>query len=94
MRFFSFQNRDDGIVIGITFWQWIVEIIISVILAFLHMIRGENRALEHFIVLFLAMISYAFFPAFMLLADNRFRRKLEEKGFKTALMSALKQKYQ
>ena len=52
--------------IGITFWQWIVEIIISVILAFLHMIRGENRALEHFIVLFLAMISYVFFPAFLL----------------------------
>ena len=94
MFFFSYQNRDDGIVIGITFWQWIVEIIISGILAFLHMIRGENRALEHFVVLFLSMISYVFFPAFLFLADNQFRRKLEEKGFKTALMSALKQKYQ
>ena len=45
-------------------------------------------------LLFLSMISYVFLPAVMFLADIQFRRKLEEKGFKTALMSALKQKYQ
>ena len=79
---------------AVTYWQWIAELVISGIMAFLHMNRGENRALEHFIVLFLAFLAYVFFPAFCLIADSKFRRTLEEKGFKKAIISALTQKYE
>ena len=89
-----FIFRDDGIIFAVTFWQWIAELVISGIMVFLHINRGKNQALDHFILLFLGFLAYVFFPAFYLMADSKFRRTLEAKGLKKAIISALTQKYE
>ena len=79
--------------ITVSLWQWIVELLIVILIAILRIIQGENKALDHFIVLVCAFFFFVIEPAFYLLADVEFRRALEEKGLKKAVIFALKQKY-
>ena len=79
--------------IAVTFWQWIMELLIVILIGILWIIQGENRTLDHFIVLVCALFFFVIEPAFYLLADKEFRRAFEEKGLKKAVMLALKQKY-
>lgn len=92
---FSKRNRDDGIVIAVTFWQWIAEITLQVILGVPRLfLQGENLILEQFYGFSLCMLQYTILPSFYLLADTRFRRSLDEKGFLKAIKSAITQNYQ
>ena len=86
-------SRNDGIVIGITCVQWILEILVSLLVGILHIFKGENRVGEHFLTLFLAWFSYVILPAFYLMADSRFRTDFNEKGLCKALLNAFFQKY-
>ena len=79
--------------IAVTLWQWIMELVIVILIAILKIIQGDNRTLDHFIALFCAFFFFVIEPAFYLLADIEFRKAFDEKGFKKAIMLALKQKY-
>ena len=86
--------RDDGIVFAVTFWQWIWEMIISAVVLSLQYNITEHRFLEHLLLLTLLFVSYVFFPSFCLMADCKFRRVVEEKGFIKAVLLAFTQKYE
>ena len=79
--------------IAVTAWQWIMELVIVILIKFLLIIEGENRALDHFIILICAFFFFVIEPAFYLLADIEFRIAFKEKGLMKAIMLPLKQKY-
>ena len=79
--------------IAVTLWQWIMELVIVILIKFLLIIEGENRAMDHFIILACAFFFFVIEPAFYLFADIEFRRAFEEKGLKKAIILALNQKY-
>ena len=43
--------RDDGIVIAITFWQWVLEFIINIIVIIVMARLGGSRQFDHFVSL-------------------------------------------
>ena len=47
-----FFFRDDGIVIGITLWQWIGEVLFNLIAITVVARQGGNRYADHFFSLF------------------------------------------
>lgn len=91
---FSKRNRDEGIILAVTFWQWIAEITLLVILGVPRLfLLGENLIFEQLYGYTLSMLQFTILPSFYLLADTRFRRSLEEKGYIEAIKSAITQNY-
>ena len=87
--------RNDGIIIAISIWQVIVESISTVIFMITNRQQPMNQ--QHkiiLLVLFQLSITFIVLPSFYLLADNRFRLALKDKGFFRSIWSALKQKYE
>ena len=77
--------------IKVTIWQWVMELALTILASFLHIIKGKNRAIEHGLVLFAAGFSYIILPAFYLMADQQFRNNLEKSGLFKAIIKAFKQ---
>ena len=77
--------------IKVTCWQWVMELALTILASFLHIIKGKNRAIEHGLTLFAAGFSYVILPAFYLMADQRFRNNLEKSGLFKAIIKAFKQ---
>ena len=79
--FFHFFYRDEGIVIAVTIWQWIAEVGVSILGGIIFFNPGENRIVDHFMVFLFIWIVHVVLPAFVLLADNQFRRSLQAQFF-------------
>ena len=77
--------------IRVTCWQWVMELALTILASFLHIIKGKNRAIEHGMTLFVAGFSYVILPAFYLMADQQFRNNLEKSGLYKAIINAFKQ---
>ena len=77
--------------IRVTCWQWVMELALTILASFLHIIKGKNRAIEHGMTLFAAGFSYVILPAFYLMADQQFRNNLEKSGLFKAIIKAFKQ---
>ena len=93
--FFNFFFcRDEGIVIAVTIWQWIAELVVTILGGIISVNHGENRIVDHFMLFSIIWIVHVVLPAFFLLADSQFRRALQEKGFIRAIIEALTQEYQ
>ena len=45
-----FLYRDEGIVIAVTIWQWIAELVVSILGGIIFVNHGENRLVDHFMV--------------------------------------------
>ena len=87
---FRRRQRDDGITITVTFWQWITEIVIN--LAFgigAWITAGISRFFDHFIGTIFGVMTSVVLPCFYLMADQDFRTNLHQKGLYFALRSAL-----
>ena len=85
--------RDDGIVIAISFWQWLVELFfnlgcISVIIGL-----GTNRQVDHFLTLTGIGFAMCVLPLFYFMACASFRRDLESYGFVKAFLIAVTRNY-
>ena len=87
--------RNDGIIVAISFWQVLAEFCVNIFLAisFYYGFQGQNEFLYQFLVITLTFFSYVFFPSIYLLADQRFRSALNQKGMPKAVWLALKQRY-
>ena len=94
VKTFYIHFRDDGIIFAVTFWQWIWELLISLVIAPLafNMWFIEHRFLEHLLLLTITFLSYVLFPSFCLMADRKFRREVKEKGFVKGVFLAFTQK--
>ena len=88
---FSTFFRKNGIVIRVTCWQWVMELALTILASFLHIIKGKNRAIEHGLTLFAAGFSYVILPAFYLMADQQFRNNLEKSGLFKAIIKVFTQ---
>ena len=77
--------------IGVTCWQWIMELALMILVAIIHIIKGKNRAIEHGMVLFVSGFTYVILPTFYLMADQQFRNNLEKSGLFKAIIDAFKQ---
>ena len=77
--------------IGVTLWQWVMELALTILALIIHVIKGKNRAIEHGMTLFVAGFSYVILPAFYLMADQQFRNNLEKSGLFKAIINAFKQ---
>ena len=89
-----FFCRDEGIVIAVTIWQWIAELVVTILGGIISVNHGENRIVDHFMLFSIIWIVHVVLPAFFLLADSQFRRSLQERGFIRAIIEALTQEYQ
>ena len=78
--------------IGVTCWQWVMELALTILASIIHIIKGKNRAIEHGMTLFVAGFSYIILPAFYLMADQQFRNDLEKSGLFKAIINAFIQK--
>ena len=87
MRFDIFRN--DGIVIAITFWQWIVESIFNLLLIGLIAGLGNNRQVDDFLSLCIAWFGTSVVPSFYFMACADFRRDLETFGLLKAFWLAI-----
>ena len=43
--------------IGVTCWQWVMELALTILASIIHIIKGKNRAIEHGMTLFVAGFS-------------------------------------
>ena len=77
--------------IGVTCWQWVMELALTILASIIHIIKGKNRVIEHGMTLFVAGFSYIILPAFYLMADQQFRNNLEKSGLFKAIIKAFKQ---
>ena len=77
--------------IGVTCWQWIMELALTILVSIIHFINGKNRAIEHGMGVFVAGFSSIVLPAFYLMADQKFRNDLEKSGLCKAIINAFKQ---
>ena len=89
---FSFL-RDDGIVIAISFWQWLVEVFFNLGCIGVMTILGANRQVDHFVVLTGIGFSMCVIPLFYFMACASFRRDLESYGFIKAFWIAITRNY-
>ena len=89
MIFSLYFFRDNGIVIGVTCWQWVAELVLTILAATILIIKGKNRAIGHGVVVFVAGFSYIILPAFYLLADQQFRNDFDKKGLWRAIVNSL-----
>ena len=81
--------RDDGIVIAINFWQWVVETMFNFVSIGLVMSLGANRQLDHFMTLLSIWIGISVIPSFYFMASSDFRRDFENFGLFKAFWLAL-----
>ena len=77
--------------IGVTFWQWVAELALTIFATTILIIQGKNRALGHGVVVFVSGFSFVILPAFFLMADQQFRNDLEKNGLYKAIINAFKQ---
>ena len=75
--------------IGVTFWQWVAELALTIFATTILIIQGKNRALGHGVVLFVSGFSFIILPAFFLLADQQFRNDFDKKGLWRAIVNSL-----
>ena len=85
----SIPFRNDGIVIAITFWQWLVEFIFNLMVIGVIAGSGGNRKVDHFATIFGFILGMVVIPSFYLMACAEFRRDLEIFGLVKALWLAL-----
>ena len=74
--------------IGVTCWQWVMELALMILVSIIHIIKGKNRAIEHGMVLFVSGFTYVILPTFYLMADQQFRNNLEKSGLFKAIIKA------
>jgi hypothetical protein len=84
----KFPFRNDGIVIAITFWQWLVEFIFNLFVIGLIKGAGANRQVDHFMAIFSFWFGTSVIPAFYIMACAEFRRNLETVGLVKAFWLA------
>ena len=77
--------------IGVTCWQWVMELALMILASIIHIIKGKNRAIEHGMVLFVSGFTYVILPTFYLTADQQFRNNLEKSGLFKAIINTFKQ---
>ena len=65
--------------IGVTCWQWVAELALTIFATTILIIQGKNRALGHGVVLFVSGFSFVILPAFFLLADQQFRNDFDKR---------------
>lgn len=92
LRFFHIF-RDDGTVIAVTSWQWLIEFVTSIITAALFSINGSSRLVDHTLFLILMAMAFIVLPSLTFFADASFRSALHSHGFARAFWQALTQKY-
>ena len=85
----KFPFRNDGIVIAITFWQWLVEFIFNLFVIGLIKGAGANRQVDHFMAIFSFWFGTSVIPAFYIMACAEFRRNLETVGLVKAFWLAI-----
>ena len=86
--------RNNGIIIAISFWQCLAEFCVNVLLCIIfYKFHGQDQFVDTFALLNLIFFSYVVFPSIYLLADQRFRNAMKQRGIPKAFWSALKQKY-
>ena len=86
--------RNNGIIIAISFWQCLAEFCVNVLLCIIfYKFHGQDQLIDTFALLTLIFFSYVVFPSIYLLADQRFRNAMKQRGIPKAFWSALKQKY-
>ena len=85
--------RDDGIVIAISFWQWLVELFFNLGCIGLMIGLGANRQVDHFVGLTGIGFSMCVLPLFYFMACSSFRRDLESYGFIKAFWIAVTRNY-
>ena len=87
-----FFFRDDGIVIGITVWQWIGEVLFNLIAITVVARQGGNRYADHFFSLFTIWFgNIILLPYFMACAE--FRRDFAAFGVKALWLALTKESY-
>ena len=70
--FFSF--REDGIVIAISVWQTLIELLWSILyFSCVFVTEGQSIFIMECMLLLTYFMNYVIFPSFYLLADARFR---------------------
>ena len=87
-----FSYRHDGIIVAISFWQWLVEFIFSNIIAVGVYSLGSNRQVDHFFTLIMILFNVTVIPSFYLMACAKFRRDLTNYGLVKAYWLAVTNK--
>ena len=75
--------------IGVTCWQWVAELALTILSTIIHIIKGKNRSIEHGMTLFGSGFSYVILPAFYLMADQQFRNDFDKNGLWRAIVNLL-----
>ena len=75
--------------IGMTCWQWVMELAMTFLATIIHIIKGKNRAIEYGMTLFVSGFSYVVLPSFYLMADQQFRNDFDKKGLLRAIVNLL-----
>ena len=75
--------------IGVTCWQWVAELALTILYTIIHIIMGKNRAIAHGMMLFVSGFSYVVLPAFYLMADQQFRNDFDKNGLWRAIVNLL-----
>ena len=79
---------------AISFWQVLAEFCVNTFLCIsFYVFQGQDEFFDMIFILTLTFFSYVVFPSIYLLADQRFRNALKQKGMPKAVWLALKQKY-
>ena len=86
---FHLLFRNDGIVIAVTFWQWVVEFIFNILLIGLLAGLGANLKVDNFVALFSLWFGSTVVPSFYFMACAEFRRDLETYGLLKAFWIAI-----
>ena len=88
-------NRDEGVIVSITYWQWAVEFSFNFLMILFHsLVRGEERRMDDWIGVTMFFFGFVVLPSFYFLADVKFRRVLEQNPVHVALWIALTQNYE
>ena len=91
---FSILFREDGIVIAISVWQTLIELLWSILyFSCVFVTEGQSIFIMECMLLLTYFMNYVIFPSFYLLADARFRNIFIHTGKSKALWLALTQKY-
>ena len=86
---YSIFFRDDGIIVAITFWQWVIETLYNLVSIGLVASLGGNRQLDHFRALLSIWFGVSVLPSFYFMASANFRRDFENFGLLKAFYIAL-----
>ena len=81
--------RDDGIVVAITFWQWLVESLYNLTAIGLVASLGANRQIDHFMTMLSILFGVSVLPSFYFMASADFRRDFNNYGLIKAFYLAL-----